>query len=69
MVAEALKAVNPGLTEIARQAGVSKAAIYQYSAGNRTPNRETLRALAKALRMQAAEVAGWADQLDAESNR
>lgn len=69
MVVEALRAAGPSLQEIAKRAGVSKAAMYKYSIGNRTPGRETLRAIAKALRKQSGELAAWADQLDAESNR
>jgi transcriptional regulator with XRE-family HTH domain len=69
MVQEALRAARPELREIAKRAGVTSGAMYKYSTGHRTPGRDVLRALAKALRQQAGELMAWADQLDAESNR
>ncbi len=69
MVKKALKVASPSLATLAKRAGVSKATVYAYSVGNRTPGRDTLRALAAAFRLQAGELMAWADQLDSESNR
>lgn len=69
MVREALRVASPSLVDIAKRVGVSKATVHAYSAGNRTPGRKILRALAQAFRQQAYELMGWADQLDSESNR
>ena len=69
MIIEALQAASPHLRQIAKRAGVKPAAMYHYSTGRRTPDRETIRAIATALRKQSGELAAWADQLDAESNR
>ena len=69
LVRDALRAARPELGEIATRAGVNKSAMYQYSAGNRTPKPSVLRAIAKALRFHAGTLTAWADQLDAEANR
>ncbi len=64
MVATALRAARPELQQIAERAGVSRPTLYAYLAGRRTPGPDVLKRLAKALRMQSAELSGQAAMLE-----
>lgn len=62
---KALDTVTPSLREIARETGISYAAIRQYRRGQRTPKPGTLRALVGALRKRSARLAALASDLAA----
>ena len=69
MLAEALDAATPNLQDIARSAKLGYQALRKYRGGNRTPEPETIRKLARALRHQARQVGRYADELEREADQ
>jgi hypothetical protein len=60
----ALKTATPSMRELAEEAGLTYSTLRAWSAGNRSPSAEHVRALARALKNRAARLQELAEELD-----
>lgn len=65
MIDKALDGATASLEDIARDAGVTYNALYQWRTGRRNPTPENLRRLAKAVRDRSADLKRLAAELEA----
>lgn len=63
--------IEAGLSqgELAKRAGISRSAVFRYEAGERTPNLDTVRAIAEALNVSEAELLFERTEADLRNQR
>ena len=64
VLVNALKGATPSLKDLAREAGLSYSAVRMYIRGKRTPSRDAIGRIAKALRARGRRMAQLADELE-----
>jgi transcriptional regulator with XRE-family HTH domain len=69
MLRKGLKLAVPTLRDLAREVGVSYGSMRSYVTGARTPSPKVLQRIVKALRARGADLARFADELEAASRK